>query len=528
MLEEAHSDVLLLYDCCHSTATTASPSIGGYKGVTEVISACGYETMAPPVCEHSFSKAITQILASASQGQPFSVGELHVRVLNWLMCWTPRLVQDQERKFIRDLDGRLAYERQPRRTPIYTIICETEPRRSIILAPLKPPTSISKSSQISDNVRDSIAIPAKSLDRQKSPALKRKRSSEEGLNTSCDLKRQCSDEKDIEYPQVLLAIRLESDTFDQAAWLEWLRVAPPECKDVKIEGRYDSFSTLLLVRMPVATWNLLPENAAYSFVGFVTSENKACELVHLEIPTTCPDTNTETPLYDPRIKCEGENRNSPSWGPTQLAGSCKDEKGSSTEFQATASRASHIPFPQDFMIFNPNTIIDTHSPKLWNDNIIPKSHIPWPTQLEDWVLPPQQMMTSATNSPLNYSPSLKSLCPRYIRDFPDLVDFTPYLAGDRSMRKPAGARQSKVISDLASREPRIQGTSEASNESFRMVGRSSLEINNNARDHPLYQNIAPKADGLYHCPWEGQDGCMHKPQKLKCNYEYDSSHPVPS
>ncbi|KZF23628.1 hypothetical protein L228DRAFT_121098 [Xylona heveae TC161] len=42
--------------------------------------------------------------------------------------------------------------------------------------------------------------------------------------------------------------------------------------------------------------------------------------------------------------------------------------------------------------------------------------------------------------------------------------------------------------------------------------------NGPARDNPLYQ-AAPQADGLYHCPFEGQEGCAHKPAKLKCNYE---------
>jgi hypothetical protein len=40
-----------------------------------------------------------------------------------------------------------------------------------------------------------------------------------------------------------------------------------------------------------------------------------------------------------------------------------------------------------------------------------------------------------------------------------------------------------------------------------------------ARDHHLYKNAFPQADGLFHCPWEGQSGCNHKPEKLKCNYE---------
>jgi len=40
-----------------------------------------------------------------------------------------------------------------------------------------------------------------------------------------------------------------------------------------------------------------------------------------------------------------------------------------------------------------------------------------------------------------------------------------------------------------------------------------------ARDHYLYKSATPSADGLYHCPWEGDQSCNHKPEKLKCNYE---------
>ncbi|KAM7223847.1 zinc finger protein GLI2 [Rhypophila decipiens] len=41
-----------------------------------------------------------------------------------------------------------------------------------------------------------------------------------------------------------------------------------------------------------------------------------------------------------------------------------------------------------------------------------------------------------------------------------------------------------------------------------------------ARDHYLYKNVQPdKTDGLFHCPWEGQASCNHKPEKLKCNYD---------
>jgi hypothetical protein len=179
--------------------------------------------------------------------------------------------------------------------------------------------------------------------------------------------------------------------------------------------------------------------------------------------------------------------------------------------------ASHVPVLQDF---GPSTIIDSHSPTTWNENIVLESQRSSPTLLEDLFLPRLQIMTSATNSPLNYSPTLEGLSPRYVQDSPDLVDLAPYTTGDR-VKRPGGPRHSKVVSDLASRQQRHQGTSETSDKSFGMVGRSSLEIDNTARDHPLYQNVTAQADGFYHCPWEGQEGCQHKPEKLKCNYEYD-------
>ncbi|WPH02426.1 Hypothetical protein R9X50_00529000 [Acrodontium crateriforme] len=39
------------------------------------------------------------------------------------------------------------------------------------------------------------------------------------------------------------------------------------------------------------------------------------------------------------------------------------------------------------------------------------------------------------------------------------------------------------------------------------------------RTHPLYSQ-GPKEDGFYHCPFAADPSCQHKPNKLKCNYEY--------
>ncbi|PVI04703.1 hypothetical protein DM02DRAFT_159775 [Periconia macrospinosa] len=48
-----------------------------------------------------------------------------------------------------------------------------------------------------------------------------------------------------------------------------------------------------------------------------------------------------------------------------------------------------------------------------------------------------------------------------------------------------------------------------------------------ARTHPLY-TAKPKEDGNFHCPFEGQPGCNHKPTDLKCNHDkYVDSHLKP-
>lgn len=40
----------------------------------------------------------------------------------------------------------------------------------------------------------------------------------------------------------------------------------------------------------------------------------------------------------------------------------------------------------------------------------------------------------------------------------------------------------------------------------------------NARDHAYYK-ATPGKDGLYHCPFAAKENCVHKAEKLKCNYE---------
>lgn len=94
------------------------------------------------------------------------------------------------------------------------------------------------------------------------------------------------------------------------------------------------------------------------------------------------------------------------------------------------------------------------------------------------------------------------------------LEFSLDLPSSRVMKE-LQPRQSEVISDVAAtlRHHRSAEVFEEPNEPQR------LGINNKGRDHSLYQNVVCGDDGLFHCPWEGQEECTHQPVKLKCEYD---------
>ncbi len=89
-------------------------------------------------------------------------------------------------------------------------------------------------------------------------------------------------------PEVLISVRLTPDSLgriDVDDWAKWL-LSMPGCGDgINVEGRevptiesiYQSHSTLLLIRMPLETWNLLPRDKSMSFIGYIYGENYAAK-----------------------------------------------------------------------------------------------------------------------------------------------------------------------------------------------------------------------------------------------------------
>ncbi|KAL3428236.1 C2H2 transcription factor [Phlyctema vagabunda] len=168
------------------------------------------------------------------------------------------------------------------------------------------------------------------------------------------------------------------------------------------------------------------------------------------------------------------------------------------------------------MAYQSNGIME--SPHLWQSNTLDSQTSSPIMFTEHWAL--SQQMPPTTN-PNNYSPSIPStaaLSPQFESvELPETLLPYPSMP-ERPMRKPVGPRLSKVASDLTNRG-RLASTSTNKDEPFKLATRANVEIDNSARDHPLYHNVTAHSDGLYHCPWEGQSTCQHKPEKLKCNYD---------
>jgi hypothetical protein len=81
MFEQTASDALLFYAACNSAETAVTTPYQKQRGITELISACGFQTTTPGVCKDSFSYTLTNVLRSLSKTGEFSISELFSQVL---------------------------------------------------------------------------------------------------------------------------------------------------------------------------------------------------------------------------------------------------------------------------------------------------------------------------------------------------------------------------------------------------------------------------------------------------------------
>ncbi|KAL8869085.1 MAG: hypothetical protein Q9174_004535 [Haloplaca sp. 1 TL-2023] len=252
-LEEATCDNLILLDCC------AAASSGGNagKGVTEVIAACGFEAFAPGVGEHSFTSNLTEELKYlAREKRPFTTAFLHNKLLARLKSsWNPRFANEthQER----------------RRTPIYIQHIANDEKPRCIQLDVSNTASASAAPSIN---RDG------SFDPSSGPSASSASSSEDVDMLGLEEISKSSISADgvphrFASPHVLISVAIQDEemlhTLD---WLDWFTSIPVLAKSVCIQGIYKSDSTLLQLSLPVALWDVMPDNPAVSFIAFIKTD----------------------------------------------------------------------------------------------------------------------------------------------------------------------------------------------------------------------------------------------------------------
>lgn len=247
LFEQAKSDVLILLDCC----AAASSAAGSVTGVTEIIAACGFETIAPGVGKHSFTRSLIGELKYLSSRPSFSAALLHNQVLARIKYFNPRYATGGHR--------------EPRRTPVYIVLANEAKKRSIELVPmvLQDPLTINNGLAIISPAQ--VSTPSSGIsDDVDTQSLQSSKSSIDEIWHDAQSN----------YPRVLISIALEEDQLLRCdEWTEWLKSIPTFANTVAVEGVYQSDSTLFLLSLPVAVWDMLPEGPAISFIGFVKTSN---------------------------------------------------------------------------------------------------------------------------------------------------------------------------------------------------------------------------------------------------------------
>jgi roadblock/LC7 domain-containing protein len=233
--------------------------------VTELIAACGYNNEALGVGPYSFSSALIMELQKLSKRLSFSVGELYSNIyLNiqhrTLMDGTERhpppihLPLTQEARFPRSIQ--LSASRELVRTSASTVAC---------LGDLS-------ASQASLNVTrgSTVSISEKS---QRPSALFIPEMNE--LNDSSSGRVRAS--RDSMVPRMSFAIRLKDtfrpDELSEDLFKEWLRIVPALVEEVKVEAGFGSFSSLLIVSVPISLSLYIPFDPAVISLGPITTSN---------------------------------------------------------------------------------------------------------------------------------------------------------------------------------------------------------------------------------------------------------------
>ncbi|KAN0112404.1 hypothetical protein V8E51_005355 [Hyaloscypha variabilis] len=205
LFAEANLDVLILLGTC----AAASATTGSQHGSMEAVTACGFESKALTLGEHSFTNTLID-LKETKKGRGGAKLERYSKALSIEVC-----------------------------------------RRNVL-----PPPSTSATEPEANPPVDTMDL---DFDDPCSSPL----SSIPAVTPS------------VRFPHALISLALEESQpdLDVKKTARWLESIPLLAKWAKVEGVYQSYSTLLILSVPVPVWNMLPDNPACLSAGYATSPN---------------------------------------------------------------------------------------------------------------------------------------------------------------------------------------------------------------------------------------------------------------
>jgi hypothetical protein len=105
--------------------------------------------------------------------------------------------------------------------------------------------------------------------------------------------------------KVLITVKLDDRIPPNLAeWRNWLgRQIPTNVAEIEVEGVFEGNSKVVLLRLPVAIWDMLPEHDAYSFVDYVRSSNLVVKQPETALSAVSPSSlSLPIKLRDPKGK----------------------------------------------------------------------------------------------------------------------------------------------------------------------------------------------------------------------------------
>ncbi|PVH69008.1 hypothetical protein DL98DRAFT_661904 [Cadophora sp. DSE1049] len=275
LFERAKSDVLVLLDCCAAASSAPAPS----NSAMETLAACGFEGIAPPPGEHSFTTSLIEVLLDWKDVPSFSVTMLHCEVLRVLMQRRKERCSNGQKREWRSTPVYINGSRDPRVEGIRLCkrtlidIVETSPSGSTLTTtePILPRDCLTPSSYF-----DLMSLGCDELEESLIPS---------GGQSNTDLAPRPSESGssglslDLRVPHMLVSIALDEDQAlpNSEACRRWICGFPGLAKHVKVEGVYSSYSTVVMLSIPVAVYNMLPDNPACQPVAYVTSRNRLAD-----------------------------------------------------------------------------------------------------------------------------------------------------------------------------------------------------------------------------------------------------------